>query len=99
MRQREEVQGNHLAIKPDAPKAIENGLVIPETARRHGAVTRGEIIAVGTGLPGHPLTDKFKEGDFVTFRTDSAIVDPVIMVGGESVWLVNILNVYTKEPC
>lgn len=68
--------GNFIIVKPDAPKAFQNGIAIPERSRRHGEFCRGEVLAVGTGMPGYPLP--YKIGEFVTFLTVAGKVFPFV---------------------
>lgn len=101
--------GNLLAVVPDPPKVFnefgfplpkhikesEAGLAIPISYQKQGELTWGEVVGVGTGMPGYPLDraegGKFAIGDRVQFRTGSAME---IKINGTDSLSVNINDVF-----
>lgn len=87
----EKIQGNRLAVLPEPPKALSpSGIAYPKP--QYEEIISGEVIDVGTGMPGYPLG--FSIGDTVYFRHSGAMP---IKFGGMECIVIDVMDVFKRD--
>lgn len=87
----EKMQGNRLAVLPEPPKEFSPSGIRYATPQ-YSEIISGEVLCVGTGMPGYPLD--FTVGDTVHFRFSGGMP---IKFGGVDCLAIDVADIFKRD--